>query len=188
MDPTVGLTQNSIVAICHHRAEQCILELGRHISPSQGSVILRSLLKAKLLGHLQELDEDHHAEMHQWYLEVPPVGCVHDAVAVALDRCRGATLFIFFFGGCQPLPPKYCNPLPILCQLSKYFHAGHGWFWVLFLSWKFNEVTYGCYNAQSVVDKLMLLSEVEISASRNTCWQVKHLCINLVQVMLTISV
>jgi hypothetical protein len=86
----------SVVTRRHHRVEQRGLNLGRGISPEQAHDILHHLgitmqcdiaivwESKRLLGHPQELTEDHRAEIHQWYLEAPPIGCVHDAVS--LDR------------------------------------------------------------------------------------------------------
>uniref|UniRef100_A0A453LIQ6 Uncharacterized protein n=2 Tax=Aegilops tauschii subsp. strangulata TaxID=200361 RepID=A0A453LIQ6_AEGTS len=94
-----------VMARRHHRARHRLLDLGRGIPPQQAHDVLhhrgvtgqRDLAmarEAKLLPrHPQELANDRRAEVQQRDLEAPPVGRVHDAVA--LGRCRGAASLVF---------------------------------------------------------------------------------------------
>ncbi|XBH71894.1 hypothetical protein VPH35_099288 [Triticum aestivum] len=70
------------------------LQTANLFAGSNGQRDLAMAREAKLLPrHPQELANDRRAEVQQRDLEAPPVGRVHDAVA--LGRCRGAASLVF---------------------------------------------------------------------------------------------
>uniref|UniRef100_A0A0E0QUM4 Uncharacterized protein n=1 Tax=Oryza rufipogon TaxID=4529 RepID=A0A0E0QUM4_ORYRU len=78
-----------------------------------------------LLRHPEELCKDRRGEERQRDLKPPPIGSVHDAMAL---HCHRTAAFIGCFGcrPCDPLPPEGCYSLPLLCHLSEPLGTDHG--------------------------------------------------------------
>ena len=138
LDKSQGLCKATpIVARLHNGAQECPDNFFWCISFEQAHDILHNLCITRLcdpsiaceaellLRDPEELCEDRRGEERQRDLEPPPIGGVHDAMAL---HCHRTAAFIGCFGRrpCKSLPAEGCHSLPLLHHLSESLGTDHG--------------------------------------------------------------